>query len=204
MNKIAKVLLYYIIFKVVCTLFLLIYIFRIRHIQKSIFTRDFRNIINNLNIDSNKKKDLNYILNYRGTSIEPEWEWVKNISFVYTWVDGSDPNFSYLKSKYNGGDRDVNSRDRSADELRYSLRSLKKYLPWHNGTIFIVTNNQIPKWLKVNNNCIKIVNHEDIIPKYINPTFDSSTIECFLDKIPGIGEIFIYLNDDFFFNNYVQ
>ena len=53
-------------------------------------------------------------------------------------------------------------------------------------------------------NNIKIINHEEIIPKYINPTFDSSTIECFLDKIPGIGEIFIYLNDDFFFNNFVH
>jgi hypothetical protein len=84
------------------------------------------------------------------------------------------------------------------------LRSLKKYLPWHNGTIFIVTNNQIPEWLNIEYNRIKIVNHEEIIPKYINPTFDSSTIECFLDKIPGIGDIFIYLNDDFFFNNYVH
>ena len=204
MNKIAKVLLYYIIFKVVCTLFLLIYIFRIRHIKKSIFTRDFRNIINNLNIDSNKKKDLNYILNYRGTSIEPEWEWVKKISFVYTWIDGSDIDLSQIKHKYNGGNKNVDSRDRSSDELLYSLRSLKKYLPWHNGTIFLVTNNQTPKWLNNENKRIKIINHEEIIPKYINPTFDSSTIECFLDNIPEIGEIFIYMNDDFFFNNFVH
>ena len=90
-------------------------------------------------------------MNYKGDSLEPEWEWVKNISFVYTWVDGSDANFSFIKSKYNGGNREVNSRDRSADELRYSLRSLKKYLPWHNGTIFIVTDNQIPDWLNINN-----------------------------------------------------
>ena len=195
---------YIITFKVVCTLFLLIYIFRIRHIKKSIFTRDFRNIINNLNIDSNKKKDLNYILNYRGTSIEPEWEWVKNISFVYTWIDGSDIDLSQIKHKYNGGNKNVDSRDRSSDELLYSLRSLKKYLPWHNGTIFLVTNNQTPKWLNNENKRIKIINHEEIIPKYINPTFDSSTIECFLDNIPEIGEIFIYMNDDFFFNNFVH
>ena len=195
---------YIITFKVVCTLFLLIYIFRIRHIKKSIFTRDFRNIIKNLNIDSNKKKDLNYILNYRGTSIEPEWEWVKNISFVYTWIDGSDIDLSQIKHKYNGGNKNVDSRDRSSDELLYSLRSLKKYLPWHNGTIFLVTNNQTPKWLNNENKRIKIINHEEIIPKYINPTFDSSTIECFLDNIPEIGEIFIYMNDDFFFNNFVH
>jgi hypothetical protein len=119
-------------------------------------------------------------------------------------VDGSDLDLSQIKSKYNGGNNQVDSRDRSADELRYSLRSLNKYLPWHNGTIFIVTDNQIPTWLNVENKRIKIIYHEDIIPKHINPTFDSSTIECFLDKIPNIGEIFIYLNDDFFFNNFIH
>ena len=160
---------YIIIFKVVCTLFLLIYIFRIRHIKKSIFTRDFRNIINNLNIDSNKKKDLNYILNYRGTSIEPEWEWVKNISFVYTWIDGSDIDLSQIKHKYNGGNKNVDSRDRSSDELLYSLRSLKKYLPWHNGTIFLVTNNQTPKWL--NNENISVYLTNEIIKKYFDINF---------------------------------
>jgi hypothetical protein len=101
--------------------------------------------------DKDQCKDIRYILNYKGEQIEPEWEWVKNISFVYTWVDGSDLDLSFKKSKYNEGNRDANSRDRSAEELRYSIRSLKKYLPWHNGTIFIVTDNQIPKWLNYSN-----------------------------------------------------
>ena len=117
--------------------------------------------------DKDQCKDIRYILNYKGEQIEPEWEWVKNISFVYTWVDGSDLDLSFKKSKYNEGNRDANSRDRSAEELRYSIRSLKKYLPWHNGTIFIVTDNQIPKWLNYSNNQIKIINHEKIIPKHI-------------------------------------
>ena len=191
-------------------LFLFIFIaffsfYRINNLPRFRFSHELRNKIKKLKYNKiDKRRYFKYILNYKGGSLEHEWEWVKNISFVYTWVDGSDANFSYVKSKYNGGNKDVNSRDRSADELRYSLRSLKKYLPWHNGTIFIVTDNQIPEWLNLDNNCIKIVNHEDIIPKNINPTFDSSTIECFLDKIPGIGELFIYLNDDFFFNNFIH
>lgn len=187
----------------------MIYIFfkaiKLLNLNKFIFTLKFRNKINNLEVnDKYKRKEFEYILNYRGTSLEPEWERVRNISFVYTWVDGSDIDLSNIKSKYNGGNRNVNSRDRSADELLYSLRSLKKYIPWHNGTIFIVTDNQIPRWLNINNSQIKIINHQEIIPKYINPTFDSSTIECFLDKIPDITDIFIYLNDDFFFNNFVH
>ena len=195
----------YKLIKAVILLFLLYNANRLKNIKKRIFDNNFINKINNLeSIDINEKIDLNYIINYKGGSLEPEWDWVKNVSFVYTWVDGSDIDLANTKSKYNGGQKNVNSRDRSADELRYSIRSLKKYLPWFNGTIFIVTDDQIPKWLNISNNKIKIISHKQIIPKYINPTFDSSTIECFLDKIPGIGEIFLYINDDFFFNNYVH
>ena len=58
--------------------------------------------INNLeSIDINEKIDLNYIINYKGGSLEPEWDWVKNVSFVYTWVDGSDLDLANTKSKYN-------------------------------------------------------------------------------------------------------
>ncbi|KAG4108475.1 hypothetical protein H8356DRAFT_1615988 [Neocallimastix lanati (nom. inval.)] len=161
---------------------------------------------NTENITSLKenKDDIDYIHDYKGEEIGPEWDWVRNISIVYTWVDGSDVDFSDVKAKYNGGFRSVNSRDRSVDELRYSLRSLEKYLPWHNGTIYILTNNQIPKWLDTTNPRIKVVYHIDIFPEHIYPTYDSNTIEAFLDKIPGITERFIYLNDDFFLNNYIH
>jgi len=148
--------------------------------------------------------DLRYIKRYQGEELEPEWEWIKNISIVYTWVDGNDIDFLDIKSKYNGGFREYNSRDRSADELRYSIRSLTKYLPWHNGTIFILTNNQIPKWLDTTNPRVKMVFHKDIFPEYITPTYDSNTIELYLDKIPGITERFIYFNDDIFINNYIH
>ncbi|KAG4095505.1 hypothetical protein H8356DRAFT_1687557 [Neocallimastix lanati (nom. inval.)] len=156
------------------------------------------------NTCSKEKDDLSYILNYKGGIIEPEWQWVKNISIVYTWVDGSDINFQDLKSKYNGGIKNDNNRDRSVDELRYSIRSLEKYMPWHQGTIYIVTCHQIPKWLDVNNPRIKIIDHKTIFPKFLFPTFDSNIIELYLDKIPGITERFIYFNDDLFLNNYIH
>ncbi|ORY26734.1 hypothetical protein LY90DRAFT_513670 [Neocallimastix californiae] len=164
------------------------------------------NILTTSNSTSFSKQitELNFILNYKGGNLEPEWQWVKNISVVYTWVDGSDINFQDLKSKYNGGNRKVNSRDRSADELRYSIRSLEKYMPWHEGTIYIVTCQQIPKWLNTTHSRIKIVDHKSIFPKYVFPTFDSGTIELFFDKIPGISERFIYFNDDVFLNNYIH
>jgi len=148
--------------------------------------------------------DLGYVLNYDGGEIEPEWDWIRNISIVYTWVDGSDVNFADEKAKYNGGFRDSTSRDRSADELKYSIRSVEKYLPWHNGTIYILTHSQVPKWLDTSNPRIKMVYHKDIFPEHVYPTYDSATIEAFLDKIPGVTERFIYFNDDVFLNKYVH
>jgi len=167
------------------------------------------NTNNNINSDeleatSSSDRDNELIFNYKGGDIEPEWEWVKTISFVYTWVDGNDVDFLDVKSKYNGGKREYNSRDRSADELRYSIRSITKYLPWYNGTIFILTNNQIPKWLNTTNPRVQVVFHKDIFPEHVTPTYDSSTIELYLDKIPGLTERFIYFNDDFFINNYIH
>ncbi|ORX53268.1 hypothetical protein BCR32DRAFT_288110, partial [Anaeromyces robustus] len=161
----------------------------------------------NLNLNSEAlkyEKDDDYILNYKGGELEPEWEWVKNISILYTWVDGSDIDFLEEKSKYNGGERDINSRFRSADELRYSIRSVEKYLPWHEGNIYILTAQQIPQWLNTTNSKIKMVYHKDVIPKHVTPTYDSGTIELYLDKIPGITEQFLFFNDDVFLNNYVH
>ena len=165
-------------------------------------------IINNSSLFKNKDLTDNdhfeNLLRYNGGNIEPEWEWVKNISIVYTWVDGSDINFQNLKSKYNGGIYNVSNRDRSADELKYSIRSVEKYMPWHQGMIYIVTCHQIPEWLNLHNPRIKVIDHEIILPKGIYPTFNSNTIELFLDRIPGITEKFIYLNDDYFLNHYIH
>lgn len=88
------------------------------------------------------------------------------------------------------------------DELRYSLRSVLKYAPWINH-IFIVTNNQCPKWLQQHPK-ITIINQNDIMPPAEYPTFSSVKIEMYLDRIPGLSEYFIYGCDDFFFGRNVQ
>ncbi|ORX80227.1 hypothetical protein BCR32DRAFT_268962 [Anaeromyces robustus] len=175
---------------------------------------DKEKVINNNTKDNNVVKskvgdgkihdDAYYIDNYKGGDLEPEWEWVKKISILYTWVDGSDTDFLEEKAKYNGGERDINSRFRSADELRYSIRSVEKYLPWHEGEIIIFTAQQVPQWLNTTNSRVRMVYHKDVMPKHVIPTYDSGVIELYLDKIPGITEQFLFLNDDFFINNYVH
>jgi len=155
-------------------------------------------------LDEKFVSEIREMKRYRGGPLEPEWKWIEDISIVYTWVNGSDLNHLDLKSKYNGGNRNIDNRDRSVDELRYSLRSFEKYLPWHKGTIYIVTPNQVPVWLNTDNPRIKVINQDDIIPEEGNPTFNSFLMEMYLDRIPGITERFVYLNDDYFFRSYTH
>jgi len=151
-------------------------------------------------VESGKRKD----------ELEPEWQWAKDISIVYTWINGTDDALLERKAKFNGGVKKADQRDRCIDELRYSLRSVYKNLPWHKGKIFFVTPGQIPYWLDTSNPRIVIVDQEDILPKYdgngneVNPTFNSFAIEWFLDRVPGVSEQFIQLNDEYFFRRPVH
>jgi len=140
----------------------------------------------------------------KGWKLDEKWAWCRNISIVYTWVNGSDPNHQEIKSKYNGGIKKVDQRDRSMDELRYSLRSLEKNLPWHEGMIYIVSPNQVPNWLNTDHPRIKVIDQATLLPPDTNPTFNSFSIEFYLDKIPGLTERFIQLNDDYFFKRYIH
>lgn len=122
-----------------------------------------------------------------------------NIDLVYLWVDGNDP--EWLKKKQLFMDKKINTVGRYQDnqELKYSLRSVEKHLPWIR-KIFIVTDNQIPTFLDTSHPKIEIVYHSEIIPKEILPTYNSVIIEYFIYKIPDLSEHFLYANDDMFIN----
>ncbi|MBY0529491.1 MAG: stealth family protein [Rhabdochlamydiaceae bacterium] len=126
------------------------------------------------------------------------------IDIVYLWVDGSDPEWFAIKSHYqraltpqSAPTQDAHTINRFCDneELRYSLRSILKYAPFFNH-IYIVTMNQIPKWLKPHPD-ITIVDHTEIfLNQHDLPTFNSQALECNLHRIPNLKEHFIYFNDD--------
>lgn len=132
------------------------------------------------------------------------------IDIVYLWVDGNDPEIikkrNYWKEKYG---KQINTqaidpcRFVDNNELKYSLRSLEKYAPWINN-IFIVTDNQIPKWLNTNHEKINIIDHSEIMPKDALPTFNSCAIETCICNIKGLSEYFLYANDDTFFYKYTS
>jgi len=56
-------------------------------------------------------------------------------------------------------------------------------------------------WLNRNNERIKIINQNTILPKTIKSTSNKRIVELYLDKIPGITEKFIYLNNYHYFKN---
>lgn len=129
---------------------------------------------------------------------------MERVDLVYLWVDGNDE--AWLEQKQQalgecGGSLNVQAtaKGRWADsqELRYSLRSVEKYMPWV-GQIFIVTADQTPAWLNVNHPKIRMVSHRDIMSPHHLPTFNSSAIEMSLYRIEGLSERFIFANDDAF------
>jgi hypothetical protein len=126
------------------------------------------------------------------------------IDVVFTWVDDTDPAWQlrYQQHKLQVNAEHVGryatdpARFSNHDELRYSLGSVLKFLPWVR-RIYIVTDQQCPKWLTPSDK-IRIVDHSEIIDRQYLPTFNSHVIEAHLHKIPDLAEHFIYFNDDVF------
>ena len=130
------------------------------------------------------------------------------VDIVYLWVDGSDPIWRRKRAKavaalsQSGLQNmalygNVEGRFRDNDELRYSLRSVEKFFPNH-GHIYVVTDGQTPHWLKASSR-LTVVDHLELIPSKLLPTFDSGNIESYIHRIPSLSERFFYLNDDVFF-----
>ncbi len=130
------------------------------------------------------------------------------VDLVYLWVDGNDPAWQKKHSEFTGApmiDRSADCKGRYVDneELKYSLRSVEQYAPWIR-KIFIVTDNQVPKWLATSNPKVEIVDHKEILPPESLPCFNSVIIEHHLYKIPGLAEHFLYANDDMLLNKPVK
>ena len=131
-----------------------------------------------------------------------------SIDLVYLWVDGNDPKWqakrnAFFRKKVENSSSNFNGRYANNDELKYSLRSIERYAPWFR-KIFIVTDDQTPEWLNIENPKIKIIDHKEILPHESLPCFNASVIEHFLHKIPDLSEHFLFSNDDTFFNKTVM
>ncbi len=123
----------------------------------------------------------------------------EEIDFVVTWVDGEDEAWQDTKKKYRAhsdyGDRP--ERYRNWGWMRYWFRGVEKYAPWVRKVHF-VTWGHLPGWLETDHSKLHIVRHEDFLPQELLPVFNSSLIERYLHRIPGLAEKFVLFNDDMF------
>ncbi|HEX5200073.1 stealth family protein [Paractinoplanes rhizophilus] len=128
------------------------------------------------------------------------------IDVVYTWVDGSDPDWLARKNESLAafGKEQINtiatnqSRFISRDELRFSLRSIASFAPWVRH-VFLVTDDQLPSWLDPDSPRLTVISHRELFGDTgVLPTFNSHAIESRLHRIPDLAEHFIYFNDDMF------
>ena len=130
------------------------------------------------------------------------------IDIVYTWVDSNDPEWraAFEQSRSAAGLESVGSthpsRFRSNEELRYSLRSVWLNAGWAR-RVFIVTSGQKPDWL-IEDERLRLVTHDEIMPTSALPTFNSHAIEANLHHIEDLSEHFIYMNDDVFLTRPLQ
>ena len=115
------------------------------------------------------------------------------VDLVVTYVDSNDLTWKSAVSQFNS---EVSpKRYRSWDTLKHWFRGIEKHMQFIRDVHLVVSNiEQVPKWLDQSK--IHVVLHKEIIPERLLPTFNSTTIEMFLHKIPGLAEHFIYSNDD--------
>ena len=93
-------------------------------------------------------------------------------------------------------------RTREWDTFKYWFRGVEKNCPWVRKVFLIVQNeNHVPKWLDINNSKLRIVYHEEYIPKELLPTFNAMTIGLYVSKISDLSENYIMCDDDWYFLN---
>lgn len=106
--------------------------------------------------------------------------------------------FAKYRGKIDNSKNEISeARFRDHGFLKYWFRGVEQFAPWVRKVHF-VTCGQKPEWLNVNHPKLSLIDHSDYIPAQFLPVFNSSLIEIYLHKIPGLADQFVYFNDDFF------
>ena len=124
------------------------------------------------------------------------------IDFVVTWLDSNDPKWQEDFRKYKGITTTADqskARYRDWDFFKYWFRAVEKYAPWVH-KVYVITNGKFPDWINPDCDKLVLVKHSDYIPEQFLPTFNSRTIEFYMNRIKGLSEHFVYFNDDMYLN----
>ena len=132
------------------------------------------------------------------------------IDIVVTYCNDKDPNWNELRMKClieeGVTDRQATGEERYRDWecFKYWFRGVEKNCKWVNKVFLIVAcPSQVPDWLDTSNPKLRIVYHDEFIPKELLPTFNATTIELYIPDIEGLSNNYVYCNDDFYFLNIV-
>lgn len=111
--------------------------------------------------------------------------------------------YEYME-KEGSCDRQVTGEERYRDweSFKYWFRCIENNCPWVNKVFVVVASEtQIPKWLNRDNPKLRIVLHEEYIPKELLPTFNPTTIGLYFSNIKDLSDNYIACDDDYFFLN---
>ncbi len=133
-----------------------------------------------------------------------------SIDIVVLWINMDDQKIQALfRSTYESvkQSRSYSNRSfspnrfRDFNQLKYFLRSIEENGVGWARRIFLVTNNQVPRYLNMSHPRIRMVNHEQLFeymkltpPKY--PLFNSLAIQTMIHNIPTLSSPFYLFDDD--------
>ena len=136
----------------------------------------------------------------------------KPIDIVITYVTDKDPiwragYFKYKDLEIKSGSQVSsnrqafgNERSRDWEFLPYWFRCVEQNCPWVRYIWFVCQQaSQVPDWLNTKNKKLKIVYHDQFIPKEFLPTFNPMVIKSFFFNITELADNFIESSDDMFF-----
>ena len=130
------------------------------------------------------------------------------IDIVIPFYNDSDKLWSEILYEYmseeGSNDRQVIGEERYRDweNFKYWFRGVEENCKWVNKVFLVVASeSQIPEWLDRNNPKLRIVLHEEFIPRDLLPTFNIMTIENYFCRIEDLSDNYVYCNDDYFFLN---
>ena len=139
------------------------------------------------------------------------------VDIVVTYLNERDEewqnNYNYWKNKeIEEGIQEATNRQafgkeraREWDTFKYWFRGVEKNCPWVNKVFLVVQNERhIPTWLDRENPKLRIVYHEEFIPKELLPTFNAMTIGMYIANIEDLSETYIMCDDDWYFLNPIR
>ncbi len=136
------------------------------------------------------------------------------IDVVIKWFNASDPQWFRTFKKYatrlnlinRTSSNELSSRYTTSIEIHLNLITLSVFAPWIRH-VYIVSNQKfdIHSFLPLEfAQKILFVKDDSIIPPQFIPLFHSEAIESHIYKVPGLSELYVYMNDDMMYSRPVR